>query len=86
MISEFSPGLLKIIGKYTHFKIRNLHAHWKQWQNDKIPIKEIFDENTFEKKIKIGPDGTWEILNPPYVPTSPQYAPQIAAGPGGIIV
>ena len=74
------------------FTLQTIHrtpyndAHWKQWQNDKIPIKEIFDENTFEKKIKIGPDGTWEILNPPYVPTSPQYAPQIAAGPGGIIV
>jgi len=51
---------------------------------------QFYTREKFRQPITIQDDGTWEILTPQYVPTSPQYSPQnepqIAPGPGGVMV
>ena len=59
---------------------------WQQWQKDKIPVKEIFDDNTFEKKIKIKSDGTWFVKRDQTLPNV-QFFPDTAnVNQGAIIV
>jgi hypothetical protein len=73
--------------KFTLQKIQRTPyngEHWPKWQKDKIPIKEMFDDNIFEKKIKIKADGTWYVVHPDETRTPP---PVLATVPqGGIIV
>lgn len=62
----------------------------RNWENDIVPVIDLFTREKFRQPITIQDDGTWEILTPQYVPTSPQYSPQnepqIAPGPGGVMV
>jgi len=54
------------------------------WKNDIVPVRELFTREKFRQPVKIHYDGTWEpTFNPD---TNHDHTPQIAPGPGGLIV